>query len=60
MVLQRLAGFLDGGYVATAEGQFINCQTLGSMRELRFDGGEKERRKERVSERGEWARAAWL
>lgn len=46
MVLQRLAGFLGWwvrtGYVATAEGQFINCQTPGSMRELRLgrDRGE--------------------
>lgn len=29
MVLQRSAGFLDAEYVATAEGQFINCQTPG-------------------------------
>jgi len=59
MVLQRLAR-LGGGCAATAEGQFINCQTPGSMRELRFDGeikrdGERGRMRE-----GEWERAARL
>lgn len=62
MVLRWLAEFLDGEYVATAEGQFINCQTPGpgSMRELRFDGGRKGNgERGRVRER-RWARAAWL
>lgn len=53
MVLQRLAGFLGRWVrtvcVATAEGQFINCQTPSSMRELRLG-----------RDRGELARATRL
>jgi len=52
MILQRLVGFLDGECVATAEGQFINCQTLASMRTtIRWEREREREREEREKER---------